>query len=288
MMILIVGRTSSGKDYFAERLTEKGLKMVKSYSTRPKRTPDEDTHIFVTPEEAAQITDKAATTVINGYEYFGTAQQVKDNDIYIIDPNGLYELTGNMPDENFLVVYVSADPVVRRQRAIARAMPSDLSEFDEEGKKQLEDEIAATFDSRSADEDGQFSAFEEQVKIFTESENPWEDSDIPKNVTAILDYRNDFTMQTLADYANTVLRFMNRYNHILDLVNEASDMSLIDIENDGIKVYAQGTDTDDSLPTLVSKDTFISYLSSSPSALGRFMKDLWDRKAVLEGKLLQS
>ena len=146
MLICIIGRTGSGKDYLAKKLEEKGLKQIKSYTTRPKRNENEDTHTFITKEEANEITDKIAVTEINGYEYFATYSQVKDNDIYIIDPNGLKVLCENLKDEKMIVVYVKADNEERKKRAIER---SDNPEKE-----------AEIFERRNKSEDEQFTEFE--------------------------------------------------------------------------------------------------------------------------------
>ena len=146
MLICIIGRTGSGKDYLAKKLEEKGLKQIKSYTTRPKRNENEDTHTFITKEEADKITDKIAVTEINGYEYFATYSQVKENDIYIIDPNGLKVLTENLKDEKMIVVYVKADDEERKERAINRA---------DNKEKELE-----IFNKRNESENEQFTEFE--------------------------------------------------------------------------------------------------------------------------------
>ena len=46
-MILIMGRTGSGKDYLAKQLAKQGLSILPSYSTREPRHPGENTHIFI-------------------------------------------------------------------------------------------------------------------------------------------------------------------------------------------------------------------------------------------------
>lgn len=146
MLICIIGRTGSGKDYLAKKFEEKGLKQIKSYTTRPKRNENEDTHIFITKEEADKITDKIAVTEINGYEYFATYSQVKENDIYVIDPNGLKVLCENLKNEKLLVIYVKADDNERKEKAISRV-----------DNKENELEI---FNKRNVSEDKQFTEFE--------------------------------------------------------------------------------------------------------------------------------
>ena len=151
MKIIIVGRSGSGKDTLAHVLQDTfGYTQLLSYATRPRRTPTEASHRFVSEEEAAQLTDRVAYTVINGYQYFATREQFKECDIYLIDPNGLDSLCKNASEIPLYVVYVEASQDTRLRRAKSRAADPDEAE--------------KIFYSRQADEDAQFSAFEELLK----------------------------------------------------------------------------------------------------------------------------
>ena len=150
--ILIVGRTGSGKDYLANRLCDRGFTQVKSYTTRPKRTENEDTHIFITKEEAIKYRDRVAQTVIADNEYFATREQVRNNDIYIIDPKGLYQLISNMPREDFIIIYVTALSKCRYNSALSRV-----------DKKDYNSELY-TLTVRDKSESKQFSEFENTIK----------------------------------------------------------------------------------------------------------------------------
>lgn len=130
-MMIIVGRTGSGKDHFASLLMQRGMKIVKPCTTRPQGTPDEKSHIFVTPEESAKTADKVIKTEINGYEYFVTSRQVNEADVCITDPDGLYQLTGNMPEKDFNLIYVyAADDEERRKRVDAKTDASENAQFE--------------------------------------------------------------------------------------------------------------------------------------------------------------
>ena len=150
-LYLIVGRSGAGKDTYAHFLEEQGLKGVKSYATRPKRSYDEDTHIFITQEEADKITDKVAVTNINGYEYFATKKQVDEADYYIIDPKGIMELTHNYKDLKYKIIYLYCDKEVRKERAISRG----------DAEKEIE-----IFTKRCNSENAQFNEFEKWIFTF--------------------------------------------------------------------------------------------------------------------------
>lgn len=88
-IILLCGKSGCGKSTISEILQTKGLKVIQSFTTRPKRTPNEQGHIFISKEDFDCLHDYVAYTKFNGYEYCATERQVENNDIYIVDPKGI-------------------------------------------------------------------------------------------------------------------------------------------------------------------------------------------------------
>lgn len=190
MILLIIGRSGVGKDHLARLLKEMGLNIVISYATRPRRNKKENTHIFISSEEAKTYTDKVATTTINGYEYFATKKQVEKSDIYIIDPNGVYELVQNMPDTEFGLVYIKSDETLAAERAAKRG--NNYAE-----QKEI-------FVKRRASEDAEFSEFEE---TWVNNTGIFENSNVVLKRLIINDY-SKVTMQ--AEARNLYRMCMNR------------------------------------------------------------------------------
>lgn len=227
MIYLIVGRSGSGKDYLANLLAKQGMNLVKSYTTRPPRYEGEDSHIFVSVEDAAKITDKVAITHINGYEYFATKSQVEASDAYIIDPNGLDVLTKNMPDTTFNIVYVESDYMTRKLHAIKRA-----------DDKIKEEKI---FEARDADENDQFSAFEDKLQSLIDHK----DLPFTSNITRIYKYVNDYNENSAKDYAEYLIQLKKKHDKFTDIVTECINLELIHskdnkcmvINNDGSSYY---------------------------------------------------
>ena len=122
-LFCIMGETASGKDTLTKKLCEDtGMKAIVSYTTRPRRTNEGDTHIFVDDSVYEQMKDNlAAYTEINGFRYWTTIEQIYDNDIYIIDPNGLETLEKlGLEDIDLCSIYINVPIEIRLERALYR------------------------------------------------------------------------------------------------------------------------------------------------------------------------
>lgn len=90
VIMLFVGPSGSGKTTIAKWMSNCfGMKVLDSYTTRAPRYEGEKGHIFVTDEEFDKLTDLVAYTEFDGHRYCATAEQVEENDIYVIDPAGV-------------------------------------------------------------------------------------------------------------------------------------------------------------------------------------------------------
>lgn len=173
--LLIIGRTASGKDTLADALRHAcGMTFVKSCTTRPQRTPDEDTHVFLTARQAEPLArDAVAYTRIGDYIYFTTAQQVMETEGYVIDPIGMRMLCTNMPDTPFIIAYVHADDAKRKQHALRR------------GDAARE---AVAFAKRDASEDAEFDKFERDIAAYANGDM----TALPANVTTVIRIENGY------------------------------------------------------------------------------------------------
>lgn len=121
MLILLVGKSGSGKSTFQQELEKRWyLHSVQSYTTRPKRSDNETGHIFVTKEEFDALENKVAYTEFDGYEYCATKEQLDKSEVYIIDPQGLESLKQNYDGKFLFVVYLKAKEYICTQRMLMR------------------------------------------------------------------------------------------------------------------------------------------------------------------------
>lgn len=123
VLLCVLGRTACGKDSLVNKLCERtGLKAVTSYTTRPRRENEGDTHIFTTKEIYEQIKSDgnvAAYTEIAGNLYWTTVEQLYSNDVYIIDYEGIKTLKElNLPNLRLVSVFINTPDEIREERAI--------------------------------------------------------------------------------------------------------------------------------------------------------------------------
>lgn len=143
----VIGRSASGKSSLTREVANQlGLKVLKSYTTRPKRESElnESDHIHISSEEVSNFSDDiVAYTKIGEYEYFCTKQQLLESDFYVVDPVGYYSLKEKSRELGIKIesIYISVPRRILYQRAIDRG-----------------DSIEA-YSKRTEDENVQFTKF---------------------------------------------------------------------------------------------------------------------------------
>lgn len=143
VLLCIMGRTSCGKDTLVNKLCERtGLTAITSYTTRPRRANEGNTHIFSSREEYEQMQiegNVAAYTEIAGNIYWTTIDQLFEHSVYIIDPKGVETLRQlNLPNLRLVTVYINTPDDVRKERALNKRgddkvafMKRDIAERDQ-------------------------------------------------------------------------------------------------------------------------------------------------------------
>lgn len=128
MLFVIMGPSGSGKTAITELLREKyGKTVVESYTTRPRRYPNERGHIFVSDDEFARLKDKVAEVSYAGAQYCATLEQLRNSDLYVAEPSALDDLR-RLKDHgklDYLVVAIEVEEPVRKTRMRVRGDTSE-------------------------------------------------------------------------------------------------------------------------------------------------------------------
>lgn len=131
VLLCVLGESSSGKDSLVSKLAERtNLTAICSYTTRPRRDGEGETHIFVDDnvyEEMLAEGKIAAYTEISSFKYWTTIDQLYENSYYIIDPIGLKTLKSlNLPNVRLVSVYINVPEAIRKERAMKRGDKLDV------------------------------------------------------------------------------------------------------------------------------------------------------------------
>ena len=120
---LIVGCSGSGKTTITEQLeTKYGLKSIQSYTTRPPRYDGETGHTFISNEEFDKLVDICGYTEFAGNRYCSTVEQVENNDLYVVDPNGVdYFIKSYKGKKTPKIIFIDSDLTTRYDRMVKRA-----------------------------------------------------------------------------------------------------------------------------------------------------------------------
>ena len=139
LLFCVLGRSGVGKDTLVNELCKQTeLKKVVSRTTREPRYMEQDgiNYFFSVVEDFVRDYEQkkvCAYTFINNNYYWTNISDIIDNDIYIIDPNGLAELRKNLAgtDIHIVSIYISAPAEETKRRGYNRSV-NDFPKFLEE------------------------------------------------------------------------------------------------------------------------------------------------------------
>lgn len=119
--ILIVGPAASGKTTLAKKLTEKGFKVAKLHTTRPKRDENDDEYIFTDrkPNELHPVKCE-----FNGWWYYLVPVQL-DADVFILGPKMAQQMKDFGKWNTYLTIFLDVPESIRYERLMKRDMPGD-------------------------------------------------------------------------------------------------------------------------------------------------------------------
>ncbi len=138
-----VGPSGSGKSAIVDSLAkEYGFVVVQSYTERPRRTPLESGHFFITPQEFDHLNELVAYTLYNGYRYGVPSKMIDESDLYVIDPDGVEYLKNTYKgDKGIFVIGVDCNEELCKRRMLQRgdgeANANSRLEYDKEAFKEL-------------------------------------------------------------------------------------------------------------------------------------------------------
>lgn len=149
-IIVLAGKSASGKNFVARKLEEHGYKTIVTYTTRPKRKGEKQdiTYHFISDEEFNKKIDGGffaewKSYITNeGVWYYGSSlediENADDKSVIILTPDGYREIKEKLSDKNITCIYLyeNIDTMRKRlskrgddQKEVERRIKSDLEDF---------------------------------------------------------------------------------------------------------------------------------------------------------------
>ena len=132
-MIVIIGKTASGKDTIVKKLCdENDFNKIITYTTRPPRTNEINgkTYSFISQEDFEYKIHNNFFAEYKSYNsefgkwYYGTSEESilnsNNNSIIILTPQGYSDITKKYPNVNFKCIYLYANNETIKKRLLSR------------------------------------------------------------------------------------------------------------------------------------------------------------------------
>lgn len=147
MVIVLLGKTSSGKDTICNQLIQKGYKKLVTYTTRPMRPGEvqDETYHFISKEEFETLISKGffaeytSYNTVNGVWYYGSAIDDYESNldlIIILNPSGYEQILKNLNKEDITSFYIYSNIKTIKNRLKKRG------DKEEEAKRRIEADMA--------------------------------------------------------------------------------------------------------------------------------------------------
>lgn len=157
MVIVLMGKSCSGKDTVCNELVKKGYKKIVTYTTRPIRPGEEDgkTYHYISDEEFKTKASEGffaewkSYLSAQGLWYYGSAvedYETKKDSVIILTPRGLKDVQDKFLDVKVIYLYANSKTIAARMKhrkddptEAARRIKADNEDF--KGVENLADRI---------------------------------------------------------------------------------------------------------------------------------------------------
>ena len=155
-ILVLIGKTSSGKTLIKEKLIEKGFTGITTFTSRPKRKGEKQdiTYHYISEEEFKQKIEDGFFAEYKSYDtefgtwYYGSAledlENAKDNSVIILTPDGYRDIVEKLSNRP-TAIYIYANNATIKKRLLKRGDDKNEAqrrlEHDNEDFKGIENEV---------------------------------------------------------------------------------------------------------------------------------------------------
>lgn len=131
-MIVLAGKTCSGKNLVASKLSELGYRQIITYTTRPKRENEiqDEAYHFITEDDFKNKISEDFFAEYKTYDtqfgtwYYGTSladiENAENKSIVILTPQGYRDVKNKLLNKDITTIYLCADENTLKSRLLQR------------------------------------------------------------------------------------------------------------------------------------------------------------------------
>lgn len=170
-MVVLVGKTASGKTAIANEMMKRGFKKIVTTTTRPKRSREFEgvDYNFISEDEFIEkakhhyFLEFTSYKTVDGVWYYGTPleaiEKANSKSVVILNPHGCKEIVSLFPDDNVTIFYIYANNETIKNRLLKRGDKREEAERrvkcdnnDFKGIELLADRIVYNNENRKIDD----------------------------------------------------------------------------------------------------------------------------------------
>lgn len=209
LKFIIIGKQASGKSFFLNLFKEKGLKTLKTHTTRPKRTLDEDTYFFHKESELPPK-DILASDKVNNHLYFTTKSDVLKSDVMVLTPTGAIDVARAFPEIGFRIIYLDANEEKRDEKLNERLKTNENLQEIQSKREQWDD--------------FNFKLWDEIIK----KEKIDEKDKLPSNILAVSHIVNDYDKEQLSYYISECEQTKRLLENLEKIVEKSLNFEILE------------------------------------------------------------
>ena len=155
-ILILIGKTSSGKTLIKEKLIENGFTGITTYTSRPMRKGEKQdvTYHFISEEDFKQkinegfFAERKSYITVNGVWYYGTSledlENADDKSVIILTPDGYRDVVNKLSKKPISIYIYAKNPTIKK-RLLKRGDDNNEAqrrlEHDNEDFKGIENEV---------------------------------------------------------------------------------------------------------------------------------------------------
>lgn len=211
MKFILIGKTSTGKHFMADKLAQQGLRIAASYTTNPDTPTGTGYPTVITPDMAANVPINEKFMLFSpepNTETYILHKDLEEADVLILHPNDMPNLVGAVANESIYVLHMMCKDAQAQADIDAKNGPRP-------GK---------TLKERQIEETPYYSKWEQDLAA---------KSTFGMTQMIAHNLENDYREETIDGYVMRLMATLKCRRNLSDIIQDCIEMKVIQLDDNG-------------------------------------------------------